>query len=140
MSAPRPSGASAIGSRAGHGNDARRGLAAGGEQLAVEHLIRLGYAILARNHRTRFGEIDVVAADAHALVFCEVKTRRRSATARPLDALDARKCAQVRRMARAYLAEVSDRPHGRAIRFDAIGVIIDAQGRLVALDHLEGAF
>lgn len=43
-------------------------------------------------------------------------------------------------MAVAYLTESLDRPYNRALRFDAIGVIIDAQGRLVHLEHLEAAF
>ena len=45
-----------------------------------------------------------------------------------------------RAMARAYLAEHEDRPYAPTIRFDAIGVVIDARGRLVRLDHIEGAF
>jgi putative endonuclease len=43
-------------------------------------------------------------------------------------------------MAAAWLAETADRPHAAELRFDAIGVVVDARGRLVALDHLEGAF
>jgi putative endonuclease len=35
---------------------------------------------------------------------------------------------------------VQDRPRSRDLRFDAIGVVIDPRGRLVRLDHLEGAF
>lgn len=131
----------AIGSSAGRGHDARRTLAAAGEQLAAAHLERLGYAILARNHRTRFGELDLIACDAHVLVFAEVKTRRATrAGGSPWDALHERKRAQVRRMATAWLATQTDRPHGLPIRFDAIGVVIDPRGRLVRLDHLEGAF
>jgi putative endonuclease len=122
------------------GHDARRTLGAAGEALAAAHLERLGYRIVTRNHRTRHGELDLVAADARTLVFAEVKTRRAGPSARPWQALHERKRAQVRRMARSYLAEVEDRPRGLAIRFDAIGVVIDARGRLVALDHLEGAF
>ena len=33
-----------------------------------------------------------------------------------------------------------DRPYFDAVRFDAIGVIVDDAGALVRLDHLEGAF
>ena len=33
-----------------------------------------------------------------------------------------------------------DRPRAASLRFDAIGVVIDPRGRLVRLDHLEGAF
>ncbi len=136
---PTPPG-SAIGSPAGHGNDARRALAASGEAFAATHLERLGYAIHARNHRTRFGELDIVASDARTLVFVEVKTQRANDAGEPWRSLHDRKRAQVRRMAAAYLAEVSDRPHGLDLRFDAIAVAIDARGRLVGIDHLEGAF
>jgi putative endonuclease len=136
---PPPPG-TAIGSAAGHGNDARRALAAAGEAFAVQHLQRLGYEIVARNHRTRFGELDVVASDRKTLVFAEIKTRRASAGADPWRSLHERKRAQVRRMAAAYLAEVADRPRGLDLRFDAIAVAIDPRGRLVSIDHLEGAF
>ena len=43
-------------------------------------------------------------------------------------------------MAAAFLLEVTDRPHSPDLRFDAIGVVIDAHGKLVRLDHLEAAF
>lgn len=118
--------------------DPRHRLGALGEQLAAEHLERLGYAIVTRNHRTRFGEIDLVAADRDTLVIVEVKTRGRGAS--PWDALGERKQRQVRAMGVAYLSEVEDRPRRPAVRFDAIGVTVDGTGRLVALDHLEAAF
>jgi len=118
--------------------DQRHLLGQAAEQLAASHLERLGYEIVARNHRTRFGEIDLVVASADALVFVEVKARRGGG--RPWDSLHRRKQQQVRRMAAAFLAEVSDRPRARELRFDAIGVTVDLAGRLVSLDHLEGAF
>ena len=42
-------------------NDARHELGRLGEQLAVDHLTRRGFHILARNFRTRHGELDIVA-------------------------------------------------------------------------------
>jgi putative endonuclease len=120
-------------------SDLRHTLGIGGERLAAEHLERLGYQVLARNYRTRFGELDLVAFDGTTLVFCEVKTRRAGSGA-PWDALHERKQAQVRRMACEWLLEVTDRPRSTELRFDAIGVVIDAQGRLSRLDHLEAAF
>ena len=77
--------------------------------------------------------------DGRALVFCEVKTRRLGSGA-PWDNLDEAKRAQVRRMARAWLAEVSDRPHCAELRFDAIGVHRRRARGLVRLDHRGGAF
>lgn len=120
--------------------DLRRTLGATGEGLAVDHLRRLGHTILARNHRTRFGELDVVSWIDGSLVFVEVKTRRASRDGSPWDSLHERKRAQVRRMAAAYLSEVRERPPSNEIRFDAIGITIDGQGRLAQLDHLEAAF
>jgi putative endonuclease len=118
--------------------DPRHHLGRLGERLAAEHLERLGYDVVARNHRTRYGEIDVIACDGATLVFCEVKTRR--GRGEPWEALHPAKRAQVRRMARAYLSETPGRPRASMLRFDAIGVVIDARGRLARLDHLEGAF
>lgn len=120
--------------------DPRRHLGQLGERLALEHLERLGYALVARNHRTRFGELDLVVSDDRALVFVEVKTRRACSSTRVWDALHPAKRTQVRAMARAFLAEVPDRPARGELRFDAVGVTIDPQGRLVSLEHLEGAF
>ena len=120
--------------------DARRHLGSLGEQLALEHLERLGYTLVARNHRTRHGELDLVVCDAHALIFVEVKTRRARHPGRQWESLHAAKQLQVRRMAIAFLNDVTDRPVRSGIRFDAIGITIDPQGRLVSLDHLEAAF
>jgi len=121
--------------------DPRQHLGRTGEDLALAHLERLGFELVARNHRTRWGEIDLIVHDGSALVFVEVKTRRASGPGRgPWEALHERKRAQVRRMAAAYLADVQDRPRATELRFDAIGVVIDTRGRLVRLDHLEAAF
>jgi putative endonuclease len=118
---------------------ARQSVGRLGERLAAEHLERRGFRIVARNHRTRYGELDLVACDDERLVFVEVKARC-AGPGRPVDRIDWRKQGQVRAIASAWLAETTDRPHLPELRFDAIGVVVDAAGRLVALEHLEGAF
>jgi putative endonuclease len=121
--------------------DPRHRLGASGERLAAAHLERLGYAVLDRNHRTRWGELDLIAHTRATLVFVEVKTRRASARAgSPFEAVGPRKQAQVRRMAAAWLSRVTDRPHADELRFDVIGVTVDSTGRLVSLEHREGVF
>jgi putative endonuclease len=124
--------------------DPRRALGGLGERLAAAHLQRLGFAILARNVRTRHGEIDLIAFDGQALVFVEVKTRRAdkrwrlTADEQPLAWLRSRQRARVRRLAAAWLHEESrSRPTAHTIRFDAIGVIVDPADRLMCLDHIE---
>ncbi len=119
--------------------DQRHALGVAGEELAARHFERLGFAVLARRHRTRFGELDLVVCDGPLLVFAEVKTRR-AGSGRPFDALGVAKQSQVRRMGAAWLAEVPDRPFFESLRFDAVGVLVDAAGVLVGLEHLEGAF
>ena len=125
--------------------DARRRLGALGERLAAERLEAGGYSIVDRNFRSRYGELDLVAKGGGFLVFCEVKTR----IARgpddaygPLTAVGPRKRRQLRRMAREWLVERSERIRGRPrqIRFDAVGVTVDRSGRVLSLEHLEGAF
>lgn len=43
-------------------------------------------------------------------------------------------------MAGSWLIERTERPRADNLRFDAIGVTLDLAGRLVKLEHLEGAF
>lgn len=124
--------------------DPRRRLGALGERLAHEHLERAGYAVVERNYRTRRGEIDVIAFGRGALVFCEVKTRvggERSGPIGPLDSIGHAKRRRLRLLAREWLStRNATRPPADTIRFDAIGITLDFAGRLVTLEHLEGAF
>lgn len=55
--------------------DPRQTLGKAGEDIVCRELSRRGYEILARRHRTRYGEIDIIARDAETTVFVEVKTR-----------------------------------------------------------------
>jgi putative endonuclease len=122
-------------------NDVGHLLGRTGEQLAAEHLSRLGYEIVERNYRTRWGELDIVARSGATLAFCEVKARRAGGRAGgALEAVGRGKQARVRKMAGSWLMERRDRPYADVIRFDAIGVTFDAAGELVSLEHVEGAF
>jgi putative endonuclease len=131
------------GTRADH----RRGLGARGELIARRHLEAHGLRIVDANFRTRHGELDIVALDARCLVFCEVKTRisrgPRSGASElgPFAAIGARKRLKLRLIAREWLAQRgADVPWRPELRFDAIGVELDHQGRLERLEHLEAAF
>ncbi len=118
-------------------------LGARGEEHAAAHLSRRGFRIVARNVRSREGEIDLIACDGTTLAFVEVKTRtsRRRRTGTPLERLDGRQRARLRRLAACWLADRGvERPRAQTIRFDAIGVVVDPSGRLVELEHLAGAW
>ena len=125
--------------------DPRRKLGNAGEDEAVAHLERLGHEILDRNFRTRYGELDIVSSTGTCLVFCEVKTRTpggHSGPATPLEAVGPAKRRRLRLMAREWFA-LRGSSHERlsgGVRFDAIGVVLDARRQLVALGHVEDAF
>ena len=128
--------------------DPRRALGRRGETLAMAHMHRLGFSPLGQNERTRHGEIDLIAFDGRTLVFAEVKTRRMSEQGQnihpdqqPLMWLRPRQRERLRRLAAAWLRDEKHiRPTAHTIRFDAIGVILDAKDRLIRLDHIEGAW
>jgi putative endonuclease len=120
--------------------DLRHHLGRVGERLALEHLERLGYRLVARNHRTRFGELDLIVCDDTTIIFVEVKARRVGAVVGALESVPPRKQRQVRSMAAAWLVEATDRPRSRELRFDVVAVTVDRHGTLARLDHLEAAF
>lgn len=121
---------------------ARLRLGAAAERLVRDRLERCGWRIVAANVRTRSGEIDLIAQDGPVLVFVEVKAGRvgrRSGPLRPAHAVDRRKAARLRRLAREWLAAAPHRPRAAGLRVDVVGVTYE--GELVAhYEHIRAAF
>ena len=82
----------------------RQSLGILGEELACAELVRRGYAVLARRHRTRFGEIDIIARRDGVIAFVEVKARRTASRGTAVDAVSSRKRRRIAAMALDYLA------------------------------------
>jgi putative endonuclease len=76
-----------------------------------------GYRILARRHRSRVGEIDIIARRGGTLAFIEVKARQSLEEA--LESVSARQRARIRNAAELFLAT---RPHLARLeaRFDVM--------------------
>ncbi len=87
------------------------------EALAALHLEEHGLAIVARNFRRRFGELDLIARDGDMLVFVEVRLRRRDDYGGAAASITAAKRARLTKTAALYLASLSRCP---PCRFDAI--------------------
>lgn len=83
---------------------ARRVFGDAGERAAERELVARGMRIVARNARTRYGEIDLVCHDGHGFVFVEVKTRRASSFVAAVEAVDALKLFRLGHLAEAWLA------------------------------------
>ncbi len=62
-----------------------------GEKAAADYLIGKGYEIIARNLRTPYGEIDLIARKEGFTIFVEVKTRTSSSLGPPEMAVSVRK-------------------------------------------------
>lgn len=91
-----------------------------GEELAADALRGLGYAILARRYRTRYGEIDIVAQDEETLVFVEVKARKSDRYGSAAESVTNSKQRRIAAMALDYLRWVNrlDDP----CRFDVVAI------------------
>jgi putative endonuclease len=122
---------------------ARQRIGQQAEELIARRLAAAGWEIVARNARSRYGELDIVARDGDTLVFVEVKAGRAGSAfgpERPVHSVDGRKQRRVRRLAAAWLATRPPLPRYLEIRFDAVGVTLDRSGRPLEIEHLEGAF
>ena len=64
-------------------SDRNQKVGAWGESAAAAYLEQRGYTIVARNVRTPYGEIDIVAAKDGYTIFVEVKTRTSSSLGPP---------------------------------------------------------
>lgn len=100
--------------------DRRRSAGRWGEDCAAEQLRTQGYTLLARNVRTRYGEIDLIAQKDGALVFVEVKARRTASLGPPEVSITPRKLAHMRSAAEAYLQGLAALP--ASWRLDVIAV------------------
>jgi putative endonuclease len=87
------------------------------EQVAALFLVERGLTIIARNFRTRRGEIDLIARDGATLVFVEVRLRRSPSFGGAGASITAAKGARLKAAALAYLANMGSEP---PCRFDAV--------------------
>ena len=81
-----------------------------GEDIAVEYLEELGYIIVARNFRTPYGEIDIVAEKNGYISFVEVKSRTSKNYGPPEISVTARKQEHMLAAAEHY-AQICDIDH-----------------------------
>ena len=87
------------------------------ERLAADFLSQRGLAIIARNFRTRRGEIDLIARAGRTLVFVEVRLRTNATYGGAAASITAAKQARLVAAASLYLARLPDTP---PCRFDAV--------------------
>lgn len=118
---------------------ARVSRGAAGEVMAARYLRKKGYTLIAANYRTRFGEIDIIAADKKYIAFVEVKLRSGAAIYTPEEAVTPLKQQKIVKAAMQYLQM---HPSDLQPRFDVIAIVADDRDPMKArsLEHLKAAF
>ncbi len=116
---------------------ARRDLGDFGERVAAAHLEAKGYRIRERNFRVREGEVDIIAERGGTLVFVEVRTRRGESMGSAAESVTAAKADRIVAAAQSYLQVVEGCPADQ--RIDVIALSLAHDGRVLSLEHIEGA-
>ena len=108
-----------------------------GEGHARRYLEGKGYAVSETNYRCRWGEVDIVAHLGEEMIFVEVRTRRGAPFGTPEESVTAAKSRRLIATAQEYLET-----HGLAQsqwRIDLVSIHLDAQGKMLGVNHLENA-
>ena len=115
----------------------RQNLGRWGEARAAEYLQSIGYEIVGRNVRTRFGELDVVARQAGVTVFVEVKTRSSTSLGPPEISVTPAKLAHIYSSAQSYL--MAHPEYAGDWRVDVIAIQRRAGDQPAEIVHFENA-
>ncbi len=108
-----------------------------GEDVCAWYMNKHGYAVIARNVHSRFGEVDLIAENENEICFVEVKTRTEDALVSPAEAVDRRKQQKLVLTAQHFLLthETAKQP-----RFDVFEVLLGGDGRPVKVRLIRNAF
>ena len=105
-----------------------------GEREAARFLRRWGYILIARSHRDRIGEIDLVAVDGRTVVFVEVKYRSDLEFGGPELALGKRQQRRIVNAAVRFIQERGLEHEDEDYRFDVLCLTPDG------IEHIPDAF
>jgi putative endonuclease len=109
-----------------------------GEDLACEYLINKGYKIIEKNHRQKWGEIDIITLDKNGvLTLIEVKTvSGMNPNIRPEDQMSHSKIDKFKRTAYLYANHYfKNRDDSRGWRLDLVA--INLNGNDCQIEHYE---
>jgi putative endonuclease len=114
-----------------------------GENIACKYLLNKGYLILARNHKERSDEIDIIARHPNGLlIFCEVKTINNRgdglSSFMPEDNLTHLKLKRIIRGSMVFLARHPElERRGSGWQIDLIAVVLKEAEKIARVRHYE---
>ena len=106
-----------------------------GELLVAQYLQKQGYAIVTKNYRKRFGEIDLIATKGDTLAFVEVKWRR-NPLVDPAELIGPSKQKKIIFIAKEFLSKHTDLDV--VCRFDV--ALIEDNNNSINLQYIPNAF
>ena len=122
--------------------DPRRETGLAAEKASVEYLETLGFHILERNYRKRYGEIDIIARKGNCIHFIEIKSRRSPSEFEPMESWGEEQRQRFILLAEGYLAEHAGSVEGDRIdvSLDFMGVEFGGCGDVISVELVEDAF
>lgn len=108
-----------------------------GEKYVAQYLEGKGYALMDRNYRKPWGEVDLIVKKDGVLVFVEVKASRAyRAGFEPEVRANPEKMAKVHRTARTYLAQMRY-PEDQEWQIDIISITFDTINKSAQIRHFK---
>lgn len=106
-----------------------------GEIDAIEFLRKKGYQIVAKNFRTKIGEIDIIGKKDDLLVFVEVKARVGDLKGKPWESISFFKLKHLKKAIYFYLME--KKLANVKLRVDVISIEFNSDYSVKNLKHFE---
>ena len=110
-----------------------------GEEQAAAALEAAGLRIIAKNVRSKFGEVDIVAVDGNTIAFIEVKAWSVFGFEDLQYSINAKKQQKIIKTAKYFLSE-NRNYNNMTIRFDVVFVKNDETVNGCQISHLASAF
>ncbi len=107
------------------------------EQTALDYLLDKNLALLDKNFRSSFGEIDLIMQEGNILVFIEVRYRSSNHFHTALESINKKKCDRIISTSQQYLTENRKSAH-MDCRFDV--VVLSGQQEKPTIEWIKNAF
>jgi putative endonuclease len=109
-----------------------------GEFAAIEYLKKIGYEIIERNFRSKYGEIDIIAKDGDYITFIEVKSRYCKLYGTPSESVTYNKQLKLYKTAQYYI--MKNKLHNSFFRFDVIEILFLHENNNINVNLIKNAF
>lgn len=119
-------------------NSLKKEVGAYGEMTAINYLREIGYVIIDKNFRSRFGEIDIIAKDGDHIAFIEVKSRYDKLFGTPSESVTYYKQLRLYKTAQYYITKKS--LHNNFFRFDVIEILFLHENNKANINLIKDAF